>query len=173
VEVVDNRNEVREFLASRRAKLSPEQAGVPFYGRRRRVPGLRREEVAQLAGVSTDYYTRLEKGDPSSASDSVLHAIAEALRLDEAEPAYLFRPGPRRPRPGPGSPAAALAQRHGLAVCGHLRGVLQEQLVLTFSTPLRRTGDPGLVARRTSSAFSHISASATMSACRIPRVMWS
>jgi transcriptional regulator with XRE-family HTH domain len=86
---VDNRGEVREFLASRRARLSPQQAGVPGYGRRR-VPGLRREEVAQLAGVSTDYYTRLEKGNLTSASDSVLHAIAEALRLDEAEQAHLF-----------------------------------------------------------------------------------
>ena len=80
---------MREFLASRRARISPQQAGVPGYGRRR-VPGLRREEVAQLAGVSTDYYTRLEKGNLASASDSVLHAIAEALRLDEAEKAHLL-----------------------------------------------------------------------------------
>src|SRR3954471_6210655 len=61
VDDVDNRSEVREFLATRRAKLSPDRAGVPLSGRRRRVPGLRREEVAQLAGLSTDYYTRLEK----------------------------------------------------------------------------------------------------------------
>jgi transcriptional regulator with XRE-family HTH domain len=87
---VDNRTEVREFLSTRRAKITPEQAGVPRYGQRRRVPGLRREEVAQLAGVSTDYYTRLEKGNLSGASDSVLHAIAEALHLDDAERAHLF-----------------------------------------------------------------------------------
>ena len=87
---MDNRSEVREFLSTRRAKLSPDQAGVPLYRQRRRVPGLRREEVAQLAGVSTDYYTRLEKGNLSGASDSVLHAIAEALHLDEAERAHLF-----------------------------------------------------------------------------------
>jgi transcriptional regulator with XRE-family HTH domain len=86
---VDNRTEVREFLATRRAKITPDQAGVPLYGQRRRVPGLRREEVAQLAGVSTDYYTRLEKGNLASASDGVLDAIARALQLDEAERAHL------------------------------------------------------------------------------------
>ena len=90
MECVNNRGEVREFLSSRRAKISPEEAGVPLYGQRRRVPGLRREEVAQLAGVSVDYYTRLEKGDLSGASESVLHAIAEALHMDEAERAHLF-----------------------------------------------------------------------------------
>jgi transcriptional regulator with XRE-family HTH domain len=87
--VVDNRTEVREFLATRRAKLTPDQAGVPLYGQRRRVPGLRREEVAQLAGLSTDYYTRLEKGNLRGASDSVLEAIARALQLDDAERAHL------------------------------------------------------------------------------------
>jgi transcriptional regulator with XRE-family HTH domain len=101
---MDNRAEVREFLASRRAKISPEQAGVPLYGTRRRVPGLRREEVAQLAGCSTDHYTRLEKGNLRGASDSVLEAIARALQLDDAERAHLFdlaraaRDGGRSPR---------------------------------------------------------------------------
>jgi transcriptional regulator with XRE-family HTH domain len=90
VEAVDNRTEVREFLATRRAKISPEQAGVPLYSGRRRVPGLRREEVAHLAGVSTDYYTRLEKGNLGGASDSVLDAVARALQLDDAERAHLF-----------------------------------------------------------------------------------
>jgi transcriptional regulator with XRE-family HTH domain len=104
---VDNRTEVREFLATRRAKITPDQAGVPLYGQRRRVPGLRREEVAQLAGVSTDYYTRLEKGNLASASDAVLDAIARALQLDEAERAHLFdlaraaRAGGREPRRRP------------------------------------------------------------------------
>jgi transcriptional regulator with XRE-family HTH domain len=87
---VDNRTEVREFLTTRRAKLTPAQAGVPLYGQRRRVPGLRREEVAQLAGLSTDYYTRLEKGNLRGASDSVLDAIARALQLDDAERAHLL-----------------------------------------------------------------------------------
>jgi transcriptional regulator with XRE-family HTH domain len=90
VDRVDNRTEVREFLSTRRAKLTPDQAGVPLYGQRRRVPGLRREEVAQLAGLSTDYYTRLEKGNLRSASDSVLDAIARALQLDDAERAHLL-----------------------------------------------------------------------------------
>jgi transcriptional regulator with XRE-family HTH domain len=90
VDCVDNRTEVREFLTTRRAKITPEKAGVPLYGQRRRVPGLRREEVAQLAGVSTDYYTRLEKGNLRGASDSVLDAVARALQLDDAERAHLL-----------------------------------------------------------------------------------
>jgi transcriptional regulator with XRE-family HTH domain len=90
VDAVDNRAEVRAFLATRRAKITPEEAGVPLIGGRRRVPGLRREEVAQLAGVSTDYYTRLEKGNLGGASDAVLDAIARALHLDDAERAHLF-----------------------------------------------------------------------------------
>jgi hypothetical protein len=106
---VDNRTEVREFLTTRRAKITPDQAGVPLYGQRRRVPGLRREEVAQLAGLSTDYYTRLEKGNLRGASDGVLEAIARAMQLDDAERAHLFdlaraargtaREPRRRPRP--------------------------------------------------------------------------
>jgi transcriptional regulator with XRE-family HTH domain len=90
VGVVDNRRDVREFLASRRAKITPEQAGLPVYGGNRRVAGLRREEVAMLAGVSVDYYTRLERGNLTGASDSVLEALAGALQLDEAERTHLF-----------------------------------------------------------------------------------
>jgi transcriptional regulator with XRE-family HTH domain len=86
---VDNRNEIRDFLTSRRAKITPKQAGLPAYGGRRRVSGLRREEVALLAGVSVDYYTRLERGDLKGVSDSVLDAIASALHLDEPERAHL------------------------------------------------------------------------------------
>ena len=86
---MDNSAEVRDFLATRRAKITPQEAGVPLYGQRRRVPGLRREEVANLAGLSVDYYTRLEKGNLRSASDSVLDAIARALQLDDAERAHL------------------------------------------------------------------------------------
>jgi transcriptional regulator with XRE-family HTH domain len=87
---VDNRSEIRDFLATRRAKLTPQQAGLAAYGGNRRVLGLRREEVAILAGVSVDYYTRLERGDLTGASDSVLEALARALQLDEAEIAHLF-----------------------------------------------------------------------------------
>ncbi len=81
---------MREFLSSRRARLTPEQAGLPAYGGNRRVAGLRREEVAMLAGVSIDYYVRLERGNLSGASDGVLDALARALRLDEAEREHLF-----------------------------------------------------------------------------------
>jgi transcriptional regulator with XRE-family HTH domain len=90
VEGVDNRNEIREFLASRRARVSPDQAGLPAYGGNRRVPGLRREEVAMLAGVSVDYYIRLEWGNLGGVSESVLEALARALQLDEAERGHLF-----------------------------------------------------------------------------------
>ena len=87
--VSSNRADVRDFLITRRARITPQQAGLPFYGGNRRVPGLRREEVAMLAGVSADYYTRLEKGNLSGVSDSVLKAIAGALQLDEAERLHL------------------------------------------------------------------------------------
>jgi len=87
---MDNRNEIREFLTSRRARITPDQAGLPAYGGYRRVAGLRREEVAMLAGVSVDYYTRLERGNAPGASDSVLEALSRALQLDEAEHAHLF-----------------------------------------------------------------------------------
>ncbi|MCG5221165.1 helix-turn-helix transcriptional regulator [Streptosporangium sp. KLBMP 9127] len=85
---MDNRSDVRAFLSSRRAKVSPEQAGIPAYGRRR-VVGLRRGEVAALAGVSVEYYTRLERGNLAGASESVLDAVARALQLDDTETAHL------------------------------------------------------------------------------------
>ncbi|NJC71590.1 helix-turn-helix domain-containing protein [Planosporangium thailandense] len=110
----DLRSEIREFLASRRARITPEQAGLPVYGGNRRVPGLRRAEVAMVAGVSPDYYVRLERGNLNGVSDSVLDALARALQLDEAERAHLFdlaraanttprtrrRPAAQRVRPG-------------------------------------------------------------------------
>lgn len=86
---MDNKAEVREFLTSRRAKLSPSDVGLPDAGQRR-VPGLRRGEVATLAGVSIEYYARLERGAIAGASSSVLEAIAQALRLDDTERAHLF-----------------------------------------------------------------------------------
>jgi transcriptional regulator with XRE-family HTH domain len=87
---VDNRSDIRDFLASRRARITPQRAGLLPGGGRRRVPGLRREEVAVLAGVSTDWYTRLEKGHIAGVSEDVLEAVARALQLDEAERTYLF-----------------------------------------------------------------------------------
>lgn len=83
-------SDIREFLASRRAKITPQQAGLPAYGGNRRVPGLRREEVAMLAGVSVDYYVRLERGHLAGASEEVLDAVANALQFDEAERAHLY-----------------------------------------------------------------------------------
>ena len=106
---MDNRAQVREFLVSRRERIAPAQAGLPAYGGgNRRVKGLRREEVALLAGVSIDYYVRMERGNLTGASDAVLDGIASALQLDEAERAHLFdlaraaqpvRPRQRRTKP--------------------------------------------------------------------------
>ena len=102
---MDNRAQVREFLISRRERVSPAQAGLPAYGgNNRRVKGLRREEVALLAGVSIDYYIRMERGHLTGASEAVLDGIASALQLDEAERAHLFdlaraaQPAPPRQR---------------------------------------------------------------------------
>jgi transcriptional regulator with XRE-family HTH domain len=100
---VETNQEIRDFLTSRRARITPEQAGLASYGPRR-VAGLRREEVAVLAGVSVPYYTRLERGHINGVSDSVLGALAGALQLDDAERAHLFdlaraaQPTPSRPR---------------------------------------------------------------------------
>jgi transcriptional regulator with XRE-family HTH domain len=96
------RGEIREFLGTRRARIGPEQAGLPAYGgERRRVSGLRREEVAALAGISIEYYTRLERGDATGVSASVIDGIGRALQLDEAERAHLLdlirTAGPTRP----------------------------------------------------------------------------
>jgi transcriptional regulator with XRE-family HTH domain len=114
---IDPRNEVREFLSSRRARITPEQAGLPAYGGNRRVKGLRREEVAMLAGVSVDYYVRMERGNLASASDGVLDALASALQLDEAEREHLYAlaresgaGGSRRKRRTPGTVRPALQQ---------------------------------------------------------------
>jgi transcriptional regulator with XRE-family HTH domain len=100
---VDTKTEIREFLTSRRARITPDQVGLATYGPRR-VPGLRREEVAVLAGVSVPYYTRLERGDMNGVSESVLDALAGALQLDDAERAHLLdlaraaHPTPARPQ---------------------------------------------------------------------------
>src|SRR3954467_11488536 len=103
---MDPASDIAEFLTSRRAKLTPDQVGLPAYGPRR-VPGLRREEVAVLAGVSAPYYTRLERGDMHGVSESVLGALARALQLDDVEREHLFdlaraaraTAAPRRRRP--------------------------------------------------------------------------
>lgn len=89
LEGVDNRQEVREFLMTRRARITPDQVGLPA-GRGRRVPGLRRSEVATIAGLSVEYYARLERGQIAGASTGVLDALARALQLDDTERAHLF-----------------------------------------------------------------------------------
>jgi transcriptional regulator with XRE-family HTH domain len=86
---MDHRNEIREFLTSRRERLTPQEVGLPDFGGRRRVKGLRREEVALVAGMSTEYYVRLERGNGTGVSEAVLDGISHALRLDEAEHAHL------------------------------------------------------------------------------------
>ncbi|WP_433252328.1 helix-turn-helix transcriptional regulator [Actinomadura nitritigenes] len=88
---LDRRAELGEFLRSRRARLKPEELGLPDYGGRRRVPGLRREELARLAGVSVDHYVRLEQGRTLHFSEAVLDAVARALRLDDVERGHLYR----------------------------------------------------------------------------------
>ena len=102
-EPTDIRSQVREFLVTRRNRLTPQASGLPLYGGNRRVPGLRREEVALLAGLSVDYYVRLERGNLAGASESVLESLASALQLDEAERAHLYdlarASGPQRRRP--------------------------------------------------------------------------
>lgn len=101
---MDRRAELSEFLRTRRARLTPADVGLADYGRRRRVPGLRREELAQLAGVSVAYYTRLEQGNGRNVSTEVLDAVSRALNLSEDEHAHLLhlaRPQQRGRRPAP------------------------------------------------------------------------
>src|SRR5437016_7932247 len=96
-------SEIGEFLTTRRARITPEQAGLSAYGRRRRVSGLRREEVAMLAGISVEYYTQLERGTVRGVSEDVLDAIARALQLDDVERTHLFdlvRAAKQRPAKG-------------------------------------------------------------------------
>ncbi|AGZ42686.1 helix-turn-helix transcriptional regulator [Actinoplanes friuliensis] len=114
---MDHRRQIQDFLSSRRARISPESVGLPVAGRKRRVPGLRREEVASLAGVSVDYYVRLERGALIAASDTVIEAIARALHLDAVERAHLFdlaragrRPSSARPRRATPATVAAPVQ---------------------------------------------------------------
>lgn len=141
---MDTRAEVRDFLMTRRAKITPERAGLTVHGRRR-VPGLRRDEVARLAGVSVDYYVRLEKGNLGTASDSVLTAIATALQLDEAERAHLFhlartlRDGARQPARRTPTPAIRPGVQHFLdTVTGSALLVRNGRLDILGGNPLGR-----------------------------------
>jgi transcriptional regulator with XRE-family HTH domain len=119
----DLAGEVRDFLSTRRARITPAQAGLPAYGGKRRVAGLRREEVALLAGMSVDYYIRLERGNLSGASESVLESLARALQLDEAERGHLYDLA-RAATPGRPAPAA-----------GRVRPSVQRVLDAMLSVP--------------------------------------
>jgi transcriptional regulator with XRE-family HTH domain len=115
-------SELGEFLRSRRDALTPEQAGVSSYGMRR-VPGLRREELAQLAGVSVAYYTRLEQGQSTRASDSIIDALARALQLRDDERAHLFELARPRPARKPRQPRPERPTSGGLQLVDALTGI--------------------------------------------------
>lgn len=142
---MDTRDEIRDFLASRRAKITPQQAGLPAYGgAHRRVPGLRREEVAMLAGVSSDYYVRLERGNLAGVSDEVLDALAGALQLDEAERAHLHDLArtaanrPTRSRRAQSDTVPASVQAMLDAMTGAPAVVRNERLDILATNPLGR-----------------------------------
>lgn len=126
---MSNKDEVREFLISRRAHVTTADAGLPDFGSDRRVPGLRREEVAMLAGVSLDYYNRLERGNIRGASDSVLNAIARALQLDDAEREHLFHLAQGAPLPTTAPPRS-----DGTAVRSSVQRVLDNMAVAAVVT---------------------------------------
>nr|WP_246336804.1 helix-turn-helix transcriptional regulator [Flexivirga oryzae] len=136
---VDNRADIRDFLASRRAKLTPDQVGLPTSGRRR-VPGLRREEVAVLAGVSPEWYTRLEKGHIAHVSDDVLDAVATALRLTDIEREHLFNLARAA------KPARTPARRTKPKIPASLQRILDS---MTGTAAFVRTGRLDIVAANT------------------------
>ncbi|WP_328500399.1 helix-turn-helix transcriptional regulator [Streptomyces sp. NBC_00457] len=155
---MDNRDEVREFLTSRRARIAPEQAGLPS-GSRRRVPGLRRSEVATLADVSVDYYGKLERGNLAGVSPAVLEAVARALQLDDVERAHLLHLAQAqegsdtlaRPRRRPGGSRRALPKSlqwtldaitagPACVVNGRLDVVAANQLARAFFSDLYNDG---------------------------------
>jgi hypothetical protein len=110
VDVNELRAEVRDFLTTRRARITPAEAGLPVHGGLRRVPGLRREELAMLAGLSVEYYSRLERGNLRGVSEAVLDALTRALRLGEAERAH-FYDLVRAANAAGGAPRPAVPQR--------------------------------------------------------------
>ncbi|MFE0631961.1 helix-turn-helix transcriptional regulator [Streptomyces sp. NPDC058864] len=140
---MDNRDAVSAFLRSRRDRMTPEQAGLPTYGQRR-VPGLRRGEVATLAGVSVEYYTRLERGNLKGVSDSVLDALARALRLDDTERMYLHDlaraagPAPGAPRRGPRPTLRPSVARIVEGMPGMAAFVMNDRLDTLAANPLGR-----------------------------------
>ncbi|TMB87317.1 MAG: helix-turn-helix domain-containing protein [Chloroflexi bacterium] len=152
---MDTRSEIREFLTSRRARITPDQVGLAVYGSRR-VPGLRREEVAVLAGVSVPYYTRLERGDIKGVSESVLEALARALQLDDAERAHLFdlaraagptartrrRSAPRQIRPSVQRILDAMTDAPALVQNGRLDVLAANRLGQALYSPMLANSTP-------------------------------
>jgi len=153
VRVMDIRDDIREFLTTRRARLTPDQVGLPDFGGRRRVPGLRREEVALVAGVSVEYYVRLERGNAAGVSEAVLEGIGRALQLDDAEQAHLHdlvraanegarprrRQGPARPlqvRPGVQHLLDAMENVPVIVQNGRLDAVATNRLGRALFSPL-------------------------------------
>ncbi|OIV38653.1 transcriptional regulator [Mangrovactinospora gilvigrisea] len=136
---MSNRSEVREFLVSRRGKVTPEQVGLVPLGGARRVPGLRRGEVAELAGVSVEYYTQLERGSLRGASEGVLDAIARALLLDEAERTHLFDLARA-------ANAATAVRRRPSAAAQRVRPAIQQILDSQLSPAWVRNGRGDIVA---------------------------
>lgn len=155
---MDTREDVQHFLTALRGRITPEKAGLNVFGGERRVPGLRREEVAQLAGISTAYYTRMERGDLSGVSENVLFALVRALQLSEAEAAHLFnlaraatrsRHAPRAKPPArvsprvvqlidamPDIPTIAVSQLGDPVASNHLGRALFPDLFPTDAAPL-------------------------------------
>jgi transcriptional regulator with XRE-family HTH domain len=154
---VDARTEIRDFLISRRARITPQQAGLPQYGGKRRVPGLRRSELATLAGISVEYLTQIERGNVAGASESVLDALSRALQLDEAERTHLFdlaravsgsrgtsgrsrttlvRPSVQRILDTLGSPAYARTRRGDVVAVNTLCTALYGDVLTTQALPL-------------------------------------
>ncbi len=159
---MDAKSEIREFLTSRRARITPDQVGLPIYGDNRRVPGLRREEVALLAGVSVDYYTRLERGNAAGVSDSVLDALALALQLDDAERSHLIdlaratqpatatrrrRPAKQQIRPGVQRILDAITQAPAFVRNGRLDILAANQLGYAFYSTYLTPSRPANTAR--------------------------
>ena len=129
---VDLRTEIRQFLRSRRARIAPQAAGLPLHTGTRRVEGLRREEVAVLAGISIEYYVRIERGNIAGTSERVLDALATALQLDDAERDHLF---------GLARRSAASGARDHSTSSANVRPALQQVLdAITGAPALIRNG---------------------------------
>lgn len=147
---MNQREDIRDFLSSRRARIVPDQVPLPPYHGRRRVPGLRREEVALLAGISVDYYTRLERGNLANVSETVLDAVAKVLRLNDDERTHLFRLAKGAHRPRRNCPTEAATVKPHIqwmldAITTAPAWVQNQRLDLLAANPLSRVLNPHLL----------------------------